>query len=81
MSLHPLTVRRRHEYGRAGKNYASESQTYASERIIYAIPSLCKKEGVTDGLVNSQVRIDDMHGGTELWVTQTVAEIAALDDA
>jgi hypothetical protein len=81
MSLQPLTVRRKHEYGRSGKNYASETQTYATERIISAVPSICKKEGVSDGLVNSEVLIDDGHGNTKLWCTETAAEIEALDDA
>jgi hypothetical protein len=65
-----------------GKNYSSESQTYATERIISAVPSICKKDGVSDGLVNSKVTIDVGQGANVLflWCTETAAAVEALDD-
>jgi len=80
MSLELLTVRRKKNSLRS-KNYASESQAYEISRIIYAIPSVCKKDGISDGLVNAEVCIDGGAGNNiVLWVTETVATIEAFDD-
>jgi hypothetical protein len=82
MSLQQLTVRRAKTHFGRGKNYDSESQTYAVERIISAVPSICKKDGVSDGLVNAKVTIDTGQGANVLylWVTETAAAVEALDD-
>ena len=81
MSLENFTVRRKREHNLRAKNYASETQVYDTARIVYAIPSISKKDGVTDGLVNTEVKIDDGEiGGIKLWVTELVATIEALDD-
>lgn len=82
MSLQPLTVRRsREKFGRA-TNFSSESQTYDVSRIISAVPSVCKKDGISDGLVNSKVTLDQGDGANVLylWCTETVAAIEQLDD-
>ena len=83
MSLETFTVRRkRFSSIKKAKNLASVDEVYNSADIVYAIPSICYKEDISDGLVNSEVLIR----GTEdtddvtLWVTQTVATIEALDD-
>lgn len=83
MSLENLTVRFRRENGKNGKRYDSEVQVYNTERIVYAIPSISSREGATDGPTNAHVLISGgrYSGDIDLWVTQTVAEIEALDDA
>lgn len=84
MSVEALTVRRaRYQFESRGRNYSSESQGYATERIVSAIPSVCKKDGASDGLVNSHVIIDtgSTKGYLNLWCTETATEVIALDDA
>lgn len=81
MSLVSLTVRgSKRKFDRSIKNFSSEAQGYDDTRIISVVPSLCKKDGVTDGLVVSRVQIDDGNGENQLslWVTQDVATIVAL---
>lgn len=78
MALVQLTVRRSKLNERSGKNKDSETQTIDDAIGLYAIPTLCKKEGISDGLVNSEVKWAmgrDIH---KVWVTETVDEIAAL---
>lgn len=83
MSLENFTVRRRKIGARRAKNYASEVQVYNTANIVYAIPSVCNKDGISDGLVNSEVLIKGAasEGDVKVWCTQTVAQIEALDDA
>jgi hypothetical protein len=83
MSLETFTVcKKRWSSIKKAKTLASVDEVYNSADIVYAIPSVCYAEGVSDGLVNTEVLIR----GTEdtddvtLWVTQTVATIEALDD-
>jgi len=80
MTLVSLTVRReRTKLGR-GTNHASVVRVVDDTRIIQAIPSVCKKDGISDGLVNSVVEVDNENGPDilYLWVTQDVTAIAAL---
>jgi len=80
MALVPLIVRceKDQPVGRS-KNLASVSYIVDSSRIL-AVPSVCKKNGTSDGLVNSKVILDVSGNGNQkhLWCTQTVVEIAAL---
>jgi hypothetical protein len=81
MALAEITVRRRKEkLNGSAKNYASESQAYDTTRFISAIPSICKKDGQVDGLVNAMVEVDQGDGANTvvLWVTETVTAVAAL---
>lgn len=83
MSLETFTVRRSRRRFESGHNYASEAQVYESTRIISAVPSISKKDGKTDGLVNTKITYDEGMGENVLflWVTDLVATIEALDDA
>jgi hypothetical protein len=77
-ALISLTVRREREIHRHGRNLASEVQVVNDTTVVRVVPSICKKEGVSDGLVNSRVTINDGTGITYLWCTQDVATISAL---
>lgn len=78
MALVTITVRRKRvvPIGEA-KNYDSVALVLDASKIE-AVPSVCKKDGVSDGLVNSLVTVEKNIGKTYYWVTQTVTEIAAL---
>ena len=79
MSLVAVTVRRAKKKGFNAKNESSATYALGSENVLMAIPSLCKTDAGTDGLVNSHV-IAKIDGETwDLWVSQTATEIAALD--
>jgi len=79
MALVPLIVRRERDknLGRA-KNLASVSYVVENTAIKLAVPSVCKKDGKADGLVNSQVSLEIAGNLKHLWCTQTVVDIAAL---
>jgi hypothetical protein len=81
MTLVSLTIRRKREkLTGSAKNFSSEAQVYNDTRIISAVPSICKKDGTSDGLVNSLVTIDQNEGSNTilLWCTETVSAVAAL---
>lgn len=75
-----LTIKRRKVHNLRGKNYSSETQAYNTQDIVYAIPSISKKDGVTDGEVETEVKVrDGTTGGVKLWVTQSASTVGALD--
>ena len=79
MSLVALTVRRdRPSPIGTAKNKASVEYAVDDSVIKQAVPSLCKKDGVSDGLVNSKVTILIGNSKSYLWVTETVTDIIAL---
>ena len=80
MALVSLTVRREKQLNAGGraKNYDSASYAVEATNIKLAVPSVCKKDNVADGLVNAKVYIEVGERLINLWTTQTVAEIAAL---
>lgn len=79
-TIENLTVKRRKVHNLRSRNYSSETQAYNTQDIVYAIPSISKKDGVTDGEVHAEVKVrDGKTGGIKLWVTQTAAEVGALD--
>ncbi len=83
MSLQSVTVRRARKRFMRGKNYSSESWAIDTGKVVFIMPSLSKKDGQTDGLVASKIRIDDGDGPssyTELWVTEAVGTIEELDN-
>lgn len=82
MSLQTLTVRRVREHLKRGRNYSSEGQAYDTTRMISVVPSVCKKDGASDGLVNAKVTIDIGQGANVLyvWTTETAAAIEDLDN-
>lgn len=79
MALVALTVRRtRPKTLGSAKNYDSVEFAVDDSTIKLAVPSVCKKDGVSDGLVNSKV--ENVVGGevTYLWVTEDITAILAL---
>ena len=62
----------------SGKNKASVEYAADDSVIKFAVPSVSKKDGVSDGLVNSKVTISVGNKETYLWVTETVTDILAL---
>lgn len=80
MALVSLTVRRARTKLGNGTNFASVARAVNDSRIIQAVPSICKKDGTSDGLVNSVVEVDNGNGTDilYLWCTETVSAIAAL---
>ena len=81
MGLETFIVRRKKVGAGRAKNYNSESQGYQTENIEQVIPSICTKDGISDGLVNSYVKLRTGSGELiQIWCTQTVATIVALDD-
>ncbi len=79
MALVALTVRRKRQLiGRSGKNYDSVEFAVDDSAIKMAEPSICKKDGVSDGLVNSVATVEVGDGVLNLWVTETVTAILAL---
>jgi len=80
MALVALNVRRKRELvGQSGKNYSTTTEIAVDDTAIkLAEPSICKKDGKSDGLVNSVAFIDVGNKITAYWVTETVTEIIAL---
>jgi hypothetical protein len=79
MALVSLTVRgERTQFGTSLKRKASEVQAIDDSCIKRAVPSVCKNEAYTDGLVNSKVTADAGDGVVYLFVTETVSAISAL---
>lgn len=79
MALVALTVRReRPAVIGSGKNLASVEYAVDDSTIKLGVPSVCKKDGKSDGLVNSKVTIVAGDEKTYLWCTETVTEILAL---
>jgi len=79
MALVQLTVRRKRQLiGRQGKNYASVAFAVDDSAIKLAEPSICKKDGASDGLVNSKVLVEVGNDKYQLWCTETVTAILAL---
>lgn len=78
MAIVQLTVRRERKENGRGINKASEVQGVNDAFVKRVIPSVCKKEGVSDGLVNAMVEISDAHGVVYLWTTETVSTILTL---
>lgn len=80
MALVALNVRRTRELvGKSGKNYDTTTEFAVDDTAIkLSEPSICKKDGKSDGLVNSKVLIEVGNKTTALWVTETVTEILAL---
>lgn len=81
MSIETITVRRSKEKFKRGKNLASETHALSTETLLEAVPSICKKDGQSDGLVNSKITISVGGRIIEKWLTEDVAAIIALDDA
>jgi hypothetical protein len=74
-----LTMRRYREENGRGINYATSTAITAEDSAVkLSIPSVCKKEGVSDGLVNSHVQLEIGGKRIHLWCTETVAAIANL---
>lgn len=87
MALENFTVRRIRKGSGAGKGTNYDSVTMAFDTVgMLAFPSVCDKDGVSDGLVNAEIWVPTGYGAGEhgtiikCWVTQTVATIEALDD-
>lgn len=80
MALVALNVRRKRQLiGRQGTNYSTTTEFAVDDSAIkLAVPSICKKDGVSDGLVNSKVSVTLGNQIVDLWVTETVTEILAL---
>lgn len=88
MALENFTVRRirKGSGDGSGKNYDSVTMAFDTVGLL-AFPSVCYKDGVSDGLVNSEIWVRTGGPGAgefgsmiKCWVTQTVAVIEALDD-
>jgi len=85
MSLESLTVRRIRR-GTGSNQWRVEDKSsvaYGVETTLieFVIPSVCVKDGISDGLVNAQVELKSAKwGAVTLWVTQTAADVIALDD-
>jgi hypothetical protein len=79
MSLVPVNVRRAREANCRGINYSTTTVFAVDDSVIkLAVPSICKREGVSDGLVNSMVTISIDGHITYLWCTDTVTTIYGL---
>jgi hypothetical protein len=79
MALVSLTARKvRYGTAKSGKLYDSVAFGVDDENIVLVVPSICKKDGVSDGLVNSKVTVFDGDDRMQLWCTQTVTEVVAL---
>lgn len=79
MTLVSLTVRReRRGTAKSAKNYDSVAFGVDDENIVLVVPSVCKKDGYSDGLVNSKVTVFDGDDRMQLWCTETVAQVVAL---
>jgi len=79
MALVALNVRRARKPNMAGKNYSTTTEFAVDDSAIkLATPSVCKKDTVSDGLVNAKVTIDIGGEVQYLWVTETVTNILAL---
>ena len=84
MTLQSVTVTRARQKMRRATNYSSETWAINTDKIITIIPSVCKKDGIVDGITNSRVRIDVGDGPSDyldLWCTETVAAIEGLDNS
>jgi len=87
MALENFVVRRIRKGSGAGKPVDYDSVTMAFDTVgMLAFPSVCDKDGVSDGLVNSEIWVRTGYGAGEhgtmikCWVTATVETIEALDD-
>lgn len=90
MALENFTVRRIRKGSGAGDsrvNYDSVTMAINLDNISIVLPSVCDKDGISDGLVNAEVWVNTGGVGAgeygklvKFWVTQTVATIEALDD-
>jgi len=83
VSLQSVTVTRARQKMRRAVNYASEVWAINTDKVISIIPSVCKKDGIVDGITNSRVRIDVGDGPSDyldLWCTETVAAIEDSDN-
>ena len=79
MALVTLSVKRRGSFlGKQAENMSTAEDQCVESTLIYAVPSLCKKAGITDGQVNSKVLVLYDKDVLELYCTQTVATIAGL---
>lgn len=80
MALVALNVRRtRPALNGSGKNYDTTTEIAVDDSAIkLAIPSICKKDGKSDGLVNSKVDITVGGKTSYLWVTEDITAILAL---
>lgn len=79
MAIVTVTMRRKREENGRGINYSTSTAIALDDSAIkLVIPSVCKREGVSDGLVNSEVQVVIGNRLIHLWCTETVAAIAAL---
>jgi len=84
MALQALTVYRSGKKWDSKTNHSTAVTWGASDDAIkVAIPSVCKTDVGTHGLVNSLVIVDsgEPNNPYHLYCNQTAAEVAALDDS
>lgn len=79
MALVPVTVIRSRKRGFNAKTHDSVTFAISTEKSL-AIPSVCKTDAGSNGLVNSHVVTEIGTDMYDLYCTETATEIAALDD-